>query len=50
MKHMRHTLLIVSLGIKYYHKFSNKSGNKDRALDKCPLTTNNTSKNYTHFA
>lgn len=44
---MRYTLLIVTLGIKYYHKLSNEGGNKDRAIDK--LSTNNAIKNYTHY-
>lgn len=26
----------ATLGIKYYHKFSSESGNKDRTIDKCP--------------
>lgn len=45
---MKYILLIVTMGIKYYRKLSNESGNKDRAIDKCPLTTNNAIKNYTY--
>lgn len=49
MKHMRYTLLIVTPGIKYYHKFSNESGNKDKGINKRSLTTDNASKNYTRY-
>lgn len=30
---MKHTLITVALGIKYYHKFSNESDNENKTVD-----------------
>lgn len=46
---MRHTLVIVALGIKYYYQFSNENDNKGKTTDIDTSTTANARKNDTHY-